>query len=128
MRAAGDSRPLFRKGVLCVHEPRDVVTVDDFIHVIDGKLVCYESNQFDWENPEDKKKLLDFVKILYETEELAAEYGVDSYVLIEYHREYHHSIFPSVASMKCLPENVQEKMRGALDEYKRRTGRKVFGE
>lgn len=72
MRAAGDSRPLFRKGVLCVHEPRDVVTVDDFIHVIDGKLVCYESNQFDWENPEDKKQLLDFVEILYETEELAA--------------------------------------------------------
>ena len=29
MRAAGNSRPLFGKGVLCVHEPRDVVTVDE---------------------------------------------------------------------------------------------------
>lgn len=104
----------------------DPLDFKNWIHVLHGKLICYEPGLFDENCPEDVEWLDDFAKRLYVHPFLQTVYGENSYVLIEQLSDG--SLHSSIADLTCLPDDFQRDLRGASDEYRSRTGRMFFDE
>lgn len=87
--------------------------VTDYIHVVNGKIICFNKSALDMDNPDDVRDLVELGRVLYEGDGLERKYGNDSICLILGHGE------DLVIDVACV-DGMPDKYRGVL--------RKVVGE
>ena len=104
-----------------------IVDIDGYIHVINGKVICFKSDVYDLDNPRDVEDLLSFMDDLSESDNLF--FGqIDDDTVIDLRRgpNSNEVIVGLGGYLPCLVEHldasVKEKVMGAVDEYRSETG------
>jgi len=93
-----------------------IVDIDGFVHVVNGKVICFKSDVFDLENSEDVENLICFSEELYVKKGLPAIYGKDTICVLDAYDEDKNYII-SMACIQGLSRNVQEKVMLILDGF-----------
>lgn len=68
--------------------------VTDYIHVVNGKIICFDKSVFDRDNPDDMRELARFGEGLYDTDGICRAYGDETVCIVHNMGEY------------CLPHPV----------------------
>lgn len=93
-----------------------IVDIDGYVHVINGKVVCFEPNVFDLKDIQDVKNLVDLSASLFVSEIRPAIYGEDTMAVIKRHPDGVRRIL-SMSCITGLPESLQQKVRCAVREF-----------
>ena len=100
-----------------------IIDVDGYIHVINGKVICFKLDVFDLNNPNDVADLLSFVDDLSEPDNLfSGQIGDDTVIDLRLNPKNDEVIVGFGGHLPCLVEhldvNIKEKVMGAVDEYR----------
>lgn len=95
-----------------------IVDINDYIHVIDGKVICYESNTIDFGSEEQVKNLLDIATNLYQNGFYTEEYGHENTRFVISGSKTCVEKYGNIDDMTHFPSELKKKVRIAMDEYK----------
>ena len=102
-----------------------IVDIDDYVHVIDGKVICYEPDTIDFESEEQVKNLLDIATNLYKNGFYTEEYGTgNTRFVISGSKEYVEK-YGNIDDMTHFSSELMEKVRKAVNEYKNRSSNRI---
>ena len=102
-----------------------IVDIDDYVHVIDGKVICYEPDAIDFESQEQVKNLFEIVSQAFVHELLPEDCGrANTRIIISGKKEIENK-WVFTGYIDDFPSEVLEKVRTATDEYKKRTSNTV---
>ena len=99
-------------------EQHTIVDINDYIHVIDGKVICYEPNTIDFESEEQVKNLLDIATNLYQNGFYTEEYGHENTRFVISGSKTCVEKYGNIDDMTHFPLKLKKKVRAAMDEYK----------
>ena len=103
-----------------------IVDIDDYVHVIDGKVICYEPDTIDFESKEQVKNLFGMVSKLFVHELYPERYGHGNTRLVIAGDKTNVRKHVHVEGMHHFPLELKEKVKVASDEYENRAGNKVY--
>lgn len=102
-----------------------IVDIDGYIHVINGKVICFKPDVYDLNNPEDVKSLIEHLESLFASPHLKPIYGDQTMYYFELDSDVN-SIFVGMGDINVFltnfSEDVQEQVRSAVNEYRGATG------
>ena len=94
-----------------------IIDIDDYVHVIDGKVICYEPDTIDFEDEEQVKNLFGIATNLYKNGFYTEEYGHgNTRFVISGSKEYVEK-YGNIDSMTHFPSELKEKVQQAILEY-----------
>lgn len=100
-----------------------IVDIDGYVHVINGKVVCFEPEAIDLTDEEELKGLLDFVSYAFTTNAFRPVHGKNTMIMLNRNLLNGRMIvWPD--NMECLPDDLLRKARLLVDEYNE-TGQKT---
>lgn len=102
-----------------------IVDIDDYIHVIDGKVICYEPDTIDFESEEQVENLLGIVSQAFTRELLPEDCGKANTRIVISGKKENENKWVFTGYIDDFPSEVLEKVRTAIDEYKKRTSNTV---
>lgn len=95
---------------------KNIVHVEDDVYVVNGKVICFTSDILNMDNPRDVDEVLTLSEVLYVEKGYSAIHGKDTMCVLVKHSDGEHYMI-SMACILDLPEDVQVKVRVAIDEY-----------
>ena len=96
-----------------------IVDIDGFVHVVNGKVICFKPDVLDMSKAEDREEVCRLSVKLYTTDMLSAVCGKNTMcVLRPYYDGQRYMI--DMGTVLKLPQDVQEKVRKLVDEYERK--------
>lgn len=102
-----------------------IVDIDGYIHVVNGKVICFKSDVYDLNNPEDVKSLIEHLESLFASPHLKPVYGDQTMYYFELDSDVN-SIFVGMGDINVFltnfSEDVQEQVKDAVNEYRDATG------
>lgn len=98
-----------------------IVDVDDYVHVIDGKVVCYESDVIDFKNYEQVHNIMNALDRYFDESNpsLKSMFGVGKTRLIISGNKCDAIKDLGMGSIDDLPDEILEKVRCVVDENKK---------
>lgn len=105
-------------------QKNQVVDIDGYIHVINGKVICFKPDVYDLNNSEDVESLIEYSKSLFSCSHLKPLYGDQTMYILEHVSDTMHNIFRGDINvfLTNFSEDVQEQVRSAVNEYRGETG------
>lgn len=100
----------------------DIVDIDDYIHIVDGKCICYDVDVIDFTDMKQVQAFFDMVDNLFSEPLLKDKYPLNETRVIIAGTK---SIFEkslSFSSINDFPEDILEKVRGKMYGLSGRTG------
>ena len=94
-----------------------IVDIDDYIHVIDGKIVCYEPNTIDFEDAEQVKNLFGIVSEAFVHELLPEDCGKANTRLVICGKKENKNKWVFTEYIDDFPPEILEKLRNAVAAY-----------
>lgn len=95
-----------------------IVDIDGWVHVIGGKVICFQPDVYDLNNPEDVKDLLEFAERLYVVPWLKPMYGGQTICYLN--KSPDGSIYHGMGDLEVFLTNysaeIQENIRSAMRE------------
>ena len=97
-----------------------IVDIDDYIHVIDGKVICYEPGVINFHNTEHVASFFRFVDRLFNCDEpfLQECRGKGNTRAILQGAEDNIVKTLGLAHISDFPPEIMEKVKAAVEEYK----------
>lgn len=98
-----------------------IVNIDDYIHVIDGKVICYKPGVINFHNTEHVASFFRFVNRLFNCDEpfLQERRGNGNTRAILQGTEDNIVKTLSLARISDFPPVLQKKVKAAVDDYKK---------
>lgn len=94
-----------------------IVDIDDYVHVINGKVICYEPDTIDFESEEQVKNLLDIATNLYKNGFYTEEYGHENTRFVISGSKACVEKYGNVDDMTHFPSDIMAKVRAAIAAY-----------
>lgn len=107
-----------------------IVDIDGWVHVVNGKVVCFTPDVFDLSNPshvEHLTGLVDSLDDLYVSGIHSKEHGNDTMEIITKNLSDPNRRILSTADMQILSKDVLERIEAVRNEYQGRTGNPLSG-
>ena len=101
-----------------------VVDIDGYVHVVNGKVICFEPDVLNMKNADEMDEFYRFVDDLFVHDLLQPIYGNNTMCILSRNGDVSGKIV-SMESMCCLPDDVKEKVRRVLDETGSWTGNSI---
>lgn len=99
-----------------------IVDIDDYIHIVDGKCICYEADVIDFTDMKQVQAFFNMVDNLFSEPLLKDKYPLNETRAIITGTK---SVFEkslSFSSINDFPEDILEKVRGKMYGLSDRTG------
>lgn len=100
---------------------KKIVDIDGYIHVINGKVICFNQDVYDLNNPEDVKSLFELLERLFSSPHLKPIYGDQTMYYFEPDSDVD-GIYLGMGDINVFltnfSEDVQEKCRLAILKQK----------
>ena len=94
-----------------------IVDINEYIHVVDGKVICYEPDTIYFESEEQVKNLFDIATNLYKNGFYTEEYGHgNTRFVISGSKEYIEK-YGNTDDMTHFPPELLEQIRKAVKDY-----------
>ena len=94
-----------------------IIDIDGYVHVINGKVICFKPDVYDLDNPEDVQNVLDTVVSLFGSDsKLQVWFDDNTFVVLE--RSNAGNVVVGMGDVLCLPEDVQKKCKLAIFKQK----------
>lgn len=93
-----------------------IVDVDGYVHVVDGKAICFPPEVYDLTKQEDVDLLLALAEDLYVDDTMRAIHGRDTVCVLVPSGTTSRGIF-CLRHIGEMPESVQRVIRGVADGY-----------
>ncbi len=103
-----------------VENKNQIVDINGYVHVINGKVICFEPDVYDLNNPEDVKYLCDWTKDMWNDEYLRKKYNDDTLAYVEKSSDGTQNIVSTgsiTVYFKSVSEDVSKKVKAAIEEY-----------
>ena len=101
-----------------------IIDIDGYVHVVNGKVICFEPDVYDLNNPDDVEILLDFVSYISNPDNHECTWFGDSNTI--YLRSLYKNdckkVVLGIGHFNCLEDDVKERVRSAIDEFRGGTG------
>ncbi|MBU5446320.1 hypothetical protein [Blautia sp. MSJ-36] len=102
-----------------------IVDISDDLHVVDGKIIYYETDTIDFESEEQVANFFRMVNDLFVNDFYTEEYGHGNTMLVisgskDYVRKY-----VNIDDMVHVPDELLTRVGKAIDEYKSRTSNTI---
>ena len=115
---------LIGKGKRCmimnnVENKNQIIDIDGYVHVVNGKVICFKPDVYDLNNPEDVEDLVSLsAKMNSEDDDFCYRmYGDDTFLFVEKETNAD-SLYVEPGDFGCLPENYKKKIEVVLNEIK----------
>ena len=95
-----------------------IVDIDGFVHVVNGKVICFKPDVLDMSKAEDREEVCRLSVKLYPTDMLPAVCGENTMCVLRLYYDGKRYMIDMGTVLK-LPQDVQEKVRLLLDESER---------
>ena len=95
-----------------------IVDIDGYIHVINGKVICFKSDVYDLNNPED---VADLVLTSFEIgvdDTFPLVHGNDTILFLDKNSIVPDELIVSMGDLRSLPKDVQKKCKLAILKQK----------
>lgn len=99
-----------------------IVDIDDYVHVIDGKVICYEPNTIDFTDKDQVNDFFDMIAKVFTHELLQARYGKNNTCVIISGIGSNREKIISMSGMHHFPPELMEKIKVAVCEYEEQYG------
>lgn len=116
---------LIGKGKRCmimnnVENKNQIIDIDGYVHVVNGKVICFEPDVYDLNNPDDVEILLDFVSYISNPDNHECTWFGDSNTihLRSLYKNDCKKVVLGIGHFNCLEDDVKERVRSAVDEYR----------
>lgn len=100
---------------MVTHLDGRIVDVTDFVHVVDGKVICFKPGTYDMSSGEAVGWLLSLAENLFETKTLPRMYGKDSVCLVLPAHDGMGGVMPCVKHADDFPEQYRHDVRRGLE-------------
>ena len=98
-------------------EDKGIEDINGFVHVVCGKVICFNNDVIDLLDEKDRADLMDFARHLYVDQDLLPRYGENTVcILVPSDRASEHGLVCQ-ESIKSLPSDMQETIRRAHHGY-----------
>lgn len=108
-----------------VMKAHTIVDIDDYVHVIDGKVVCYKPDTIDFNDEKQVETLFVFVKELFTSDLLGKRHNDkhkgDVRAILTGHKSNVRKTV-SFGYISDFPFDLLQKVRDEIYEYERRSG------
>ena len=98
-----------------------IVDIDGFVHVVNGKVICFKPDVLDIMKEKDRVFLMNLAAKMFVSEFYPKSCGDDTMAVLTYDKE-ENVVEYGDGNMKCLSKDVQQKVRKLVDEYESRSG------
>lgn len=98
-----------------------IVDIDGFVHVVNGKVICFTPDVLDIMKEKDRVFLMNLAAKMFVSEFYPKSYGDDTMAVLTYDKEENVVEYGN-GNMKCLSKDVQQKVRKLVDEYESWSG------
>ena len=99
-----------------------IIDVDGYVHIVNGKVICFESDVYDLDNPEDVKELLELSARMRSNDEddkfYYRAYGDDTILFVDKSHFCKNSVYMEAGDFFGLPENYRKRIEEVLNEIK----------
>lgn len=92
-----------------------IIDIDGYVHIVNGKVVCFEPDVLDIWEAEEMDELKGFLSGAFTTDDFPPIYGENTMIVICKNYENQRRI-ASMENMECLPEDVLERVRSLIRE------------
>lgn len=97
-----------------------IVDIDDYVHVIDGKVVCYEPNTINFESEEQVKNLFGIVSEAFVHELLPEDCGKANTRIVICDKKGNKNKWVFTEYIDDFPSELLGKVRNAITAYENR--------
>lgn len=101
---------------------KKIVDIDGYVHVINGKVICFNPDVYDLNNSEHVKELLELSARMRSDDEddtfYYRAYGDDTILFVDKSHFCKSSVYMEAGDFFGLPENYRKRIEEALNEVK----------
>lgn len=98
-------------------QKNQIIDIDGYVHVVNGRVICFKPDVYDLDNPRDVQNVFDTVVSLFGSDgKLRVWFDDNTFVVLE--RSDVGNVVVGMGDVLCLPKAVQEKVRDAVNEYR----------
>ena len=107
-----------------VENRNQIVDIDGYVHVVNGKVICFEPDVYDLKNPDDVEILLDFVSYISNPDNHECTWFGDSNTihLRSLYKNDCKKVVLGIGHFNCLEDDVKERVRRVVDGFRGGTG------
>lgn len=100
-------------------QKNQIVDIDGYIHVVNGKVICFKSDVYDLNNSADVKSLIEYSESLFASSHLKPLYGEQTMYILEHVSDSMRNVCRGDINvfLSNFSEDVQEQVRSAVNEY-----------
>ena len=100
-------------------QKNQIVDIDGYIHVVNGKVICFKSDVYDLNNSADVKSLIEYSESLFASSHLKPLYGEQTMYILEHVSDSMRNVCRGDINvfLSNFSEDVQEIVRSAVNEY-----------
>lgn len=91
-----------------------VVSVSDFVHVVNGKIICFKPGTYDLENVHDLKRLISFSEKLYVSSWYPRRFGRETVCCVTKYPDADEFSADTNHFIDEFPEDVRSDLREAM--------------
>ncbi len=103
-----------------------IVDIDDYVHVVDGKVVCYEPDTIDFKDERQVDNFFGLVTDLFVHDMFPIRhYGKENTRLVMVGKKYDRKKWVFAEHISDFPPELVEKVRVAIDEYENRSSNTI---
>ena len=99
-----------------------IIDIDGYIHVVNGKVICFKSDVYDLNNSEHVKELLELSVRMHSDNEddkfYYGGYGDDTILFLARNPDNPVELTETMGSLRYMPEDYRRKIEGVLYENK----------
>ena len=106
-------------------QKNQIIDIDGYVHVINGKVICFKPDIYDLNNLDDVEYLCEWVLNMRTDAYLRKKYTDDTFVSVRESLDGSHNIITSgriEVYFKSIPEDVKKKVRSVIAEYQSKAG------
>lgn len=96
-------------------QKNQIIDIDGYVHVVNGKVICFKPDVYDLNNSDDVEKLLDIASRMFKSKLYPAVYGNNTVLCLDNSDDEYKII--SMACLEDFSDIVKRKVEAAVYEF-----------
>lgn len=107
--------------VAILKQKNQIVDIDGYVHVINGKVICFKSDVYDLNNLKHVRKLLDLsVRMRFNDGDdkfYYRAYGDDTIIFLDRNPDSSNELVETMGGLRYMPEDYRKKIEEVLSNF-----------